>query len=50
MQIVQIGDYKVPKEELLTSWTSTVDSFDEETMILKTANSTYKIEINEQHI
>ena len=44
---VHIGDFKVPKEELLCAWTSIVESFDEENMLLKTANSLYKIEIKE---
>jgi hypothetical protein len=32
-----------------TAWTSTVESFNEENMILKTKNSTYKITIKDEN-
>ena len=45
---VVVMGYTVPKQELLTSWTSTVVSLDEDNDLLKTKNSLYKIEIKEQ--
>ncbi len=42
---VKIGDAVIPKEDLVCSWTSAVKEINWETNILKTTNSTYKIEI-----
>lgn len=43
LEDVKIGEAIIPKEQLLTSWTSAVKEIDLENMILKTKNSTYKI-------
>jgi hypothetical protein len=47
---VKIGDAVIPKEDLLCAWTSRVDSIDLENNIIKTANSTYKIEIKDEQL
>lgn len=44
---IVIGEAVIPKEELICSWTSRVDSIDLENGIIKTKNSTYKIEIKD---
>lgn len=48
---VKIGETVIPKEDLMCAWTSAVREVDLEKGIIKTTNSTYKIEIkNEQYI
>ena len=45
---VKIGESVIPKEDLLTAWTSVVREIDLENNIIKTANSVYKIEIRDE--
>ena len=40
--------YTIPKEDLLTAWTSVVREVDLENNIIKTANSVYKIEVKDE--
>ena len=44
---VKIGESVIPKEDLLTAWTSVVREIDLENNIIKTANSVYKFEIKD---
>ena len=45
---VKIGEAVIPKEDLLTAWTSVVREVDLENNIIKTANSVYKIEVKDE--
>lgn len=45
---VIIGEAVIPKEDLPCAWTSTVRNIDLENNIIKTNNSTYKIEIKDE--
>jgi len=40
---VKIGEAIIPKEDLLTAWTSAVREIDFENKLIKTNNSTYRI-------
>ena len=45
---VKIGESVIPKEDLLTAWTSVVREIDLENNIIKTANSVYKFEVKDE--
>ena len=45
---VKIGEAVIPKEDLLTAWTSVVREIDLENNIIKTANSVYKFEVRDE--
>lgn len=42
---IKVGEAIIPKEDLITSWTSVVREIDLENSIIRTVNSTYKFEI-----
>lgn len=46
---IKIGEAVIPKEQLICAWTSRIEEIDLINGIIKTKNSTYKIEVNDKH-